>query len=324
MTEQHPTDVFAEYSDLDVLHLTFFHSKRTAVAKVIDNLVTNLPEVRQKVISLSECDLNLSAVLNAVKPKILHLHYNGPHPESAFLDELRYQPVMMQTVHSDNRSIFSDVLDQIICIDEPGRSKNDPSKTILIEDTVDVSGFPRHRPNGNGICNALRFSPDQMEEETFDLFARIQARVFFYGADDLLSFAPTHNQALCDYVRRYDHISCLPYIPNMEEKMVEHAFLSYYLRHSNPHRAYGLIVMEAASLGMPIVALRKAQPFQRYIIDGFNGFIADQDEDFIRACERLCQDAGLYAALCANAQAHARTLKNCMPESYRRVYHEWL
>jgi glycosyltransferase involved in cell wall biosynthesis len=314
------TEALKEHSDLDVLHLTFFHSKATAVSKVINNLVKNIPGVRQKVISLSEFDLDPGLLINATRPKILHIHFNGQHPESSFLYDLSYRPVIIQTLHTDSRSIFTDIVDKIICLDEPGASKNDARKNIFIENSVDVAGFDKHRPNQNGVCLGLRFSPDQMQKEVFDLFARLRAEVYFYGADDVLAFDADHNRSLREYALGYQNIHCLPYISNMEERMVEHSFLCYYLLNNNPSRAYGLVAMEAASLGMPVVALKRRQLSQQFIIDGYNGLIVDNGAELIEACARLREDVGLYETMCANAQRHCLTLKNSMPESYRGVY----
>jgi hypothetical protein len=50
-------------------------------------------------------------------------------------------------------------------LNERTRALNDPGKSVVIENTVDVERFPPHEPNDNGICNALRFSPDQIGTE---------------------------------------------------------------------------------------------------------------------------------------------------------------
>jgi hypothetical protein len=307
-----------------VLHVDFWHDRRVAIGKVVSNIVKHNPDIRQRVVSLPEQAHEVEALIEGTRPRILHLHWNGEHAEAAFLSRLPYRPGIVHTVHEYGRSIFSDCADVIVCLNQRSRELNDPTRSVVIELTVDVDSYPAHEPNDNGICNALRFSPDQMGTEIIDLFSVLDTSTFFYGADDFLSFAPEHNRAVCDYARSFSNILCLPFQREMERRMLEHSFFAHYVRNNEPRRHYGLVVKEAAALGIPIVAVKRTQGAQRYLIDGFNGFVADSGDELIRSCRRMFDDPQLYRALCANARIHARGLLNTMPVAYGTLYRRLL
>jgi hypothetical protein len=291
--------------------------KRTSISKIIDNVIENVPDIQQAVVpSLRD----LALFLNASRPRIIHLHYNGEHKESDFLNQLSYKPRIVHTVHGSGPSIFTNIADKIVCIDEFGLRNNDPAKSVFIENSVDVENIPKHMANQGGICNALRFSPDQMQPAVLDLFARLNTRTYFYGSDDGLSFDSAHDEMICQHARQYENIACLPYCNYLEWQMTRHSLFSYYLYNSKPERCYGLVAMEAVSLGMPIVALKKEQAQQQYIIHGHNGFIADTDDEFIDYCAALVEDRDLYLSVCANAAEHAKTIKNSMPDRHASLY----
>jgi glycosyltransferase involved in cell wall biosynthesis len=201
---------------------------------------------------------------------------------------------------------------------------NDPAKSVLIENSVDVDDIPKHKPNNGGVCCALRFSSDQMQPHVLDLFAGLSACTYIYGFDDGLSFDPVHNARIVELANNYDNVDCLPYCNYLEWQMTRHSFFAYYLHNSNPNRSYGLVALEAIALGMPVVALRKRQPGQQYLIHGYNGFIADTDEEFTKYCAALLDDKSLYISVCDNSAIHAASIKNCMPGRYRALYESLL
>jgi glycosyltransferase involved in cell wall biosynthesis len=317
-------NVLDYFADIDLLHVMFWYEKRTSISKVVDNLITNARQVRQGVVSFPDFQLDLAKILNQTRPKIIHLHYSGEHPESEFLTKLTYKPRVVQTVHNSIPSIFGDIADRIVCVDEFGLRQNPGNKSVWIENSVDVGGIPKHKPNRNGICHALRFSADQIQPAVLDLFAGVNAKSYFYGADDFLAFSSDHNKSICDYAERFSNIECVPYCHELERMMVQHSFFSYYLFNSNPLRSYGLVAMEAASLGMPIVSVQKDQSGQQYVVNGFNGFIAKDDREFLGYCKEILGNADLYLELCANASQHANVIQNTMPQKYQELYFSML
>lgn len=316
----HEPEVLDHFADLDVLHVMFWYEKRTSITKIVDNLITNARQVRQEVVSFPDFQFDLAKILNQTRPRIIHLHYSGEHSESEFLRRLAYKPRVIQTIHDSIPSIFADIADRIVCIDRFGLRNNPGKRSVWIENSVDPSGIPKHRPNQNGICHALRLSPDQMQPAVLDLFAGLNAKSYFYGADDFLALDPQHNASICEYARQFANIECLPYCQDLERTMIEHSFFAYYLFNSNPLRGYGLVVMEAVSLGMPVVTLRKDQAGQPFVVHGSNGFIVDNDREFPGYCKRILQDGDLYLELCANALRHADKIQNSMPQKYQELY----
>lgn len=314
------SNLLDHFSDLDVLHVMFWYEKRTSISKVVDNIITNASQVRQRVVSFPDFQFGLASLLNQTRPKIIHLHYSGEHPESAFLTQLTYRPRVVHTIHNSVPSIFAGIADKVVCIDQYGLRNNPGSNSVWIEDSVDVGGIPKHRPNRNGICHALRFSENQMQPAVLDLFAGLDAKSYFYGADDFLAFSSNHNKSICEYAGRFPNIECVPYCRDLESRMVQHSFFAYYLFNSNPLRASGLVVMEAVSLGMPIVAVQKDQSGQQYVVHGFNGFIAKDDREFLGYCKEILGNDGLYLDLCANASQHANVIQNSMPQKYQEMY----
>jgi hypothetical protein len=93
-------------SDLDVLHIDFWHDRRVAIAKVVANIIEHNPGLRQQVVSLPERASDIGALIDAARPRILHIHWNGEHPEAAFLSGLPYRPAVVHTVHEFGRGIF--------------------------------------------------------------------------------------------------------------------------------------------------------------------------------------------------------------------------
>lgn len=311
------------FADLDVIHVMFWYEKRTSISKIVDNLIANANRMRQAVVSFPDFPLDLATILNETQPKIIHLHYGGEHSESDFLKRLIYKPRIVHTAHTPAPvpSIFADIADRIVCIDEFRLRINPGSKSVWIENSVDVAGIPRHEPNRNGICNALRFSSDQMQPALLDLFAELNTKSYFYGADDFLAFSSQHNAAICEYAKQFANIECLPYCHDLERRMVGHSFFTYYVQNNNnPLWCHGLNVMEAVSLGLPVVTLQRGQLGQQYILHGHNGFFANSDQEFLGHCKEILGNRDLYLEMCSNAQRHADTITNSMPRQYQEMY----
>jgi glycosyltransferase involved in cell wall biosynthesis len=301
----------------------FWYEKRTSISKIVDNLMANVSQLRQRVVSFPDFQFDLATILNETKPRIIHLHYSGEHSESDFLKRLSYKPRIVHTVHTPAPipSIFADIADRIVCIDEFRLRLNPSAKSVWIENSVDVVGIPKHKPNRNGICNALRFSSDQMQPALLDLFAQLDTKSYFYGADDFLAFSSEHNNRICEHAKRYANIECLPYRFDLERRMIDHSFFTFYVQNNNnPLWCNGLNVMEAVSLGLPVVTLQRGQLGQQYIVPGFNGFFATSDEEFLGHCKDILANDDLYLELCANASRHAETITNSMPRKYHEMY----
>ncbi|WP_157018252.1 glycosyltransferase [Cryptosporangium arvum] len=68
---------------------------------------------------------------------------------------------------------------------------------------------------------------------------------------------------------------------------------------------WGLSVIEAAAHGTPAVAFRTAGGVAESVVDGETGFLADDEDEFLRHCARLVRDDELRSAMGEAARAHA-------------------
>lgn len=68
---------------------------------------------------------------------------------------------------------------------------------------------------------------------------------------------------------------------------------------------WGLTIVEAAALGTPTVAFRRAGGVAEAVVDGTTGLLADDEEDFVAAVRRLLTDHDERRRMGAAARAHA-------------------
>ena len=80
---------------------------------------------------------------------------------------------------------------------------------------------------------------------------------------------------------------------------------------------FGLVVLEAMSSGVPVVAFKVCGP-NSVVEDGVNGIAASTAQDFIRGATRLILDADLRA--CMGGAARRTALRQSWESVFSQVY----
>ena len=304
---------------LDVLHLSFHHHTRNSISKIVSNLLKCCPVEQYHINLPMEID-DLALLINKSKPKILHFHFNSLLNIEKLLDELDYKPVCIQTLHADIASKCPDLMDKIICIHKPCYDKNDPAKSVIIENTVDVDV---HLEVGKkDVCSSFRFVPIRVNKPIIKAYESIQGSVHLFGE---LPNNPYMKQVY-GFLKPDTNITICPYSNSMEKTLSDYKIYVFYLDEETNHSnyCYGLCVMEASASGIPVVAIQRSQNYQKYIKNGYNGFIVSDAVEFKQACDRLLNDSEFYSVVKANAIDNAKSLDNCMPKLYGKLYSEFL
>jgi len=303
---------------MDVLHLSYYYDTQHSIGKIVHNIKTNC-KLEQDNISLPESPDNLIKKINELKPKILHLHFNSILDLSIVLKRLDYKPILIQTLHGNVESKYSKIMDKIICIHQPCYDRNDRAKSVIIENTVQV---PIHEQIGEGsICSTFRFVTERVNKQIIQAYEKINGDVNLYGA-----FGEPDLARVQKFVSPKSNVILKPWEVNVEKLFCNYKIYTFYLNEEINHKdyCYGLSVMEAAAGGIPTVVIKRNQSFQKYVIDGYNGFIVSTEEEFVEACNRLISDTKLFLQIKRNAVDHAKTIRNCMPELYEKIYLELL
>jgi len=316
----------AAFRDLDVLHLGYYIGVRHSIRKIIDNVIQGCSGLRQNWLSFRERrflggfdEARVIRFVNAVRPKILHLHFSSVFDRRLFR-RLRYRPAIVATVHGEVTSAYRDDVDVLICIHEPGLERNQGER-VLIENTpwVDARDVRRElRPNGEA-CLASRFSTQCIGEQTIEAYGRIGGTVYLYGDSAVTSGAAEIRR----WCARYPNIVVRPWSNHVEREIVKHSVFAFFPAEPNPQRCDPLNVMEAVALGIPTVAVPRRSR-QRYVVDGYNGFVVESQDELVARCNELLGDAELYSRIKQNALAHASELRNTMPLEYEAVYRRFL
>lgn len=106
----------------------------------------------------------------------------------------------------------------------------------------------------------------------------------------------------------------------VEKKISKHAVFSIIKPIVDSSYQYDMNVMEAVCLGMPVVTTEKRQDYQKYVINGYNGFQAKNSKEFLSKCNEIASDYSIYKEFKKNAISHIESIKNTMPEQYENVY----
>lgn len=301
----------------DVAHLCYYYGYREAVQKVIDNICKNSDN--HIILPIKEVfgdENNVISILNDIKPKIIHIHFNSLFDQNCF-GNLTYKPnAIIQTIHGNKKTNYGNIVDQIVCIHDEAAKLNDNS--IVIENTVDVMGAV-YNPCFNSIVTGFRIIKEKIDTNIVNYFGSIQGDIDVFG----MPFVPTKHskkiESTCPSNVRLYHWN--RFIENLISKRV---LFVYAVEYNNKEICYGLSLMEAACIGMPIVALRRRQDNQKYIINGYNGLIADSLEDLAECCNMLYKNVNLLKMFAENAKKHIISLSNTMPEQYNALYEKYL
>lgn len=310
-------------SEIDVLHISWYYEYGGSISKIIENIKNN-SKLNNYIMSLPESLSTITGFININKPKILHLHFNSFPQKTNFLNELKYKPYIIQTIHGNATSSFIDKVDKIICIHDSCYKLNPKDKSIIIENSVDVEQYRSNKTTMiNSVISTFRCIPERIDEEVMKVYSQIKSPVFLYGYFDNDRHS---NKLIKELSLKYGNIIAMPWEKNVEKFIPMFSIYSFYLTKKMNHEeyCYGLSVMEAASLGVPIVTIIRNQNYQKFVIDKYNGFICDNADNFIDACNKLINDQIMYKQIKENALAHSYNIKNSMPLQYEELYKNYL
>lgn len=312
----HDHIISGKYSDLDVLHLGFFFFNRHSIFKIVQNVVHHAKNTKQNWLCLQDHKIEeVFEFCNIVQPKIIHIHFSEIIDESAF-QFLKYSPKIVGTIHSQKLMPYSQSLDFLICINSLSHDLNRGSRKI-IENTVWVDEhLVREKIDEHpDFCLTARFSPFVLSKETIQIYSHINSDVWIYGHTQ-----DYHSNKLKSAALRYPNLNVVDWDNYIERMISRHSVFSVIKPILDSSYQYDMNVMEAAALGMPCITTQKRQDYQKYVIDGHNGFIVSDSNEFIDRCNLLVSDHNLFSEMKKNALAHRKTIVNNMPERYEEVY----
>lgn len=316
---------YKQFIEYDIAHVIDLPSDVSySINKIIKNLIKN---VKLKQVVFSTIDFGyggLIRVINDLNIKIIHLHSNSSNIVSCLKKQV-VNAKIIQTIHSNVESILGFKADKIICIHNEAYMKNFKYKNShIIENTVELPILLKEEFNFNkSIVTNCRIDSYYITSDNIEVYKQILAEYYIYGYSKKFDIH-TNNFNLLNESIKNTRIKILPWTDNVEEILLKHDIYGFYQPKYFPKLCYGLSIMEAAVIGMPIVALERRQDYQQYIKDGYNGFIVKDDKEFIKRINQLIHNKNLFNEFALNAQYHAKTLKNNMPEQYMKVYEEFL
>jgi glycosyltransferase involved in cell wall biosynthesis len=91
-----------------------------------------------------------------------------------------------------------------------------------------------------------------------------------------------------------------------EDEKIRLLSSAWALIHTAHHEGWGTVIMEAASVGTPTVGFDVAG-VRDSVVDGETGLLADDDDEFVAAWNRIATDADVRARLSDAARARAAT-----------------
>lgn len=313
-----------EYSNLDVLHVCHDMMLGSSMYKEIVNCVKNINGIRQNKIFITPNDpkstLRSLKIINKFRPKILHIHFWSIQYEQFFY-LIRYKPYIVSTIHSCEKTIYDKFFDMKICIHVKGYDANEEPK-ILIENSVDIDSkyIKQSVPDETHGLLCCRFRPNTMLNEHISIYGSVHCPIYIIGF-----VSSKYAQMLKKTSEKYNNINILPWSDHVYSDIASSSFFPYIHARQSLDICYGLNIMEAACLGVPcITAPARHQNFQKYIVDGYNGFASSNQKDFVNKINILVDDLAVLKEFKKNALLHASTLKNDMPDKYKKIYQEAL
>ena len=165
-----------------------------------------------------------------------------------------------------------------------------------------------------------RICPYYLTPNCIEVFKRINEPFFIYGQ---LYSRKGHFDEIQDSLKN-SKVTINKWSNNTLDPMALHSVYAFHQSEKFPDLCYGLSVMEAARYGMPIIAVKRQQQFQQYVVDGLNGFIVDDSDDFVKMTKTVSQSSEIFSMLCRNAFHHSKTLVNDMPRKYEEVYRKYI
>lgn len=294
-----------------VVHLCYYYGFRGAVQKVIDNIVMHSDN--HIIVSIHN-ELEAIEKINFLKPDIIHLHFNSIFDKENF-SKISYEHKTIQTVHGNVKSNYSDFVDKVVCIHSAAARLNPDSE--IIENTVNIFDL-NHKPQNDVIMTDFRFVPEKINTTVLDTISKLKIDVDIIGMSSYME--KYYSYEMAQYASKYENIKFKFWNNFIENTLVNYKFFVYIVAENNKDICYGLSLMEAVSIGMPVIALERRQDFQKYIIHGYNGFIAKNFHEIVEYSNKIINNEESYTLMCKNAQEHKKTIVNDMPEKYNALY----
>ncbi len=192
-----------------------------------------------------------------------------------------------------------------------------PNVVPQFPERVDVERRERER-SPRIICVA-RFDKRQKRQRLLiEAFAKIAARrpdwrVFFFGApypnvryrDELVS--------LVSQLKLENQIFIHPSTPRIKDELLKSDIFAL----PSAYEGFSLALTEAQSLGLPTLGFADAPSVNELIVDGENGFLAADVDDFAQKLDALIESKELRARFGAAAR------KSVEPYEASRVWNRW-
>jgi glycosyltransferase involved in cell wall biosynthesis len=154
------------------------------------------------------------------------------------------------------------------------------------------------------LCCVGRLVPHKRIEHALGVLARLRPRW-----PDLRLAVIGHGYAADAIRREADHLGVTPAVDMLGrvDESAKHALLARSWVHVCPSlkEGWGLVVMEAATHGVPTVAYRHAGGVAESVVDGQTGLLADDLDDFTDQVARLLDDPAMRDRLGRAAKARA-------------------
>jgi len=319
----------------DILHCSYYYGANGSIQKIITNLLQNVSKDIFQIIYHVEYGTyedihycpdsqinNFIDFLNLCKPKIIHFHSNRAFSKELDIrKELNYSPnAIFHTVHGEVRSCFEN-LDEVICIHRDVYNLNKDLKSSIIENTVDVSSYKKYKYDIGlkNPCGSFRFSTDRISFELLDTFGSLENDIYLYGRP---RYSTKTLLEIEEYKKKYKNIIFCPWSNFLESKLTDHKMFFCFYKNNKRTYCYGLNVMEAVCLGMPVVSIEREQNYQKYIDNGKNGIIVKNEEEFINVMNSLTEKD--IEEMAKYSEEQCKKIKNTMPSLYENLYRKYL
>lgn len=318
---------YHKYENYDIVHV--IHGPHIdmgiSIVKIVCNLMKHVP-LKQCVVCIDNIGLaKIFSIVNDLNIKIIHFHCDLDILRLALL-KTKLKARLVQTVHLNRASLCGNLVDKVVCIHRTALDKNIASgisNACVVENTVDIATRDKDMP-----CPELSFfvcyrvCEYYFSYENFECYSKINAPFHIYGFRDNYEY----DNKMLQIVNNYTNIIPHKYTVDVLSVFKKHGCCAFFqpVDKRRPDICFGLSVMEVAKYGLPVVSVRRTQRYQKYVIHGYNGFLADTTEEFIKYCNLLVENKSLYEYFYNNAYNNAARLKNTMPEEYMKIYQELL
>ena len=159
------------------------------------------------------------------------------------------------------------------------------------------------------IVSAARISPSKQQHLLVEAFAQISSKYPDWTVELWNSKEDTYYQKVADTIKKYGLEKQVIYkgiTANIYDVYKSADFIAF----PSEYEGFGLALAEPMSLAIPAVGFKTAYAVNELIVDGKNGFLAEDVKDFAQKMEQLMQDKSLRIAL--GKQAHEDMKKYSM------------